>query len=129
MVVRGGENAQVVGRGDGSSVFWDGVPNSRGVSGNATIIDIVSNLGTSKETIMPNNGITVEGGSFEKIKERTGVEEGLLKVKVELSTLRLGCGEELSDNLSLESIGKGVVKLDLGVKSVGRGPGLSESQT
>jgi len=129
VVVRGGENAQVVASGDGSSVFWDGVPNSGRVPGNATIVDVVSNLGTSKETIMSNNSITVEGGPLEKVKERTGVEEGLLEVKVELSTLRFGCGEELSEDLSLESIGKGVVKLDLGVKSVGRGPSLSEGQT
>ena len=78
---------------------------------------------------MSNNSITIEGGSFKKIKERTGVEEGLLEVKVELSTLRLGCREELSEDLSLESIGKGVVKLDLGVKCVECGPSLSEGQT
>jgi len=78
---------------------------------------------------MSNNGITVEGGALEKIKKRTGVEEGLFEVKVELSTLRLGCGEELSQDLSLESVGKGIVKLDLGVKSIERGPSLSESQT
>lgn len=128
VVVGGREDAQVVGSSDGGGVLRNGVTDGSRVAGDAAIVDIIANLSASKETIVTNNNVSIEGGTLEEIKEGTGVEEGLLEVKVELGTLGLGGRKELSEDLSLQAVGEGVVKLNLGVESVVGSPSLRQGQ-
>ncbi len=56
------------------------------------------------------------------------MEGRLLEGEVELGTSVVAGGEKLEDGLGLEALGQGVGQLDLGVESVGRVPGLSQSE-
>lgn len=129
VVVASSEDAQVVGSNDRGSVLGDGVSDSSRVLADLSVDNVVANLSTGKETVMANNNITVERRALEKVEETTGAEEGLLEVQVDLGALALGGREERCEDFSLEAVGEGVVKLDLGVESVGSGPGLGKGQT
>ncbi len=126
MVVGSGEDGQVVGGNDGSSVKWLLVSESEGVASDGGLLDVVTSLGTDEETIVANDGIEVGGWALEEIEESAGVEVWLLEVEVELDALGLGGWEEGAENLSLESLGDGVVELELGLKCVGGVPGLGD---
>ena len=126
--VRRGKDVEVVCGGDGSGVLGDGVTDGSGVLGDLAVHDIVTNLGTGQETVMADDDVTVERGALEEIKEGAGVEERLAEVEVQLGALALGVGEEGGDNLGLEAVGEGVVKLDLGVQGVGSGPRLCQGK-
>lgn len=128
MVVAGGEDSQVVGSGDGSRVLGNAVADGSGVLGDGGLLDIVATLSTDKETLVAENSIEVGGGAVKEIEESTGVHVGLLEVEVELSTLGLLSREILGEDLSLETLGDVVVKLELGVEGVGGSPGLGEGK-
>jgi hypothetical protein len=72
--------------------------------------------------------VEVGGRALQEVEESTSVKVGLLEVKVELGTLGLRGGQVLGKDLSLKTLGDVVVKLKLGVKSVGSGPGLGEGE-
>jgi hypothetical protein len=128
VVVGSRENAQVVCSSDGGSVLRSLVSDGSGVSGDGGLLHIVTSLGTSQETIVANNGIEVGGWALNEVKECASVEVWLLEVKVDLGGGGLAGWEETTEDLSLEALGNGVVKLNLGVKSVGGVPGLGEGQ-
>lgn len=128
MVVRGGEDAQVVGGDDGGGVEGLLVANTEGVLGDGGLLDVVAGLGTDEETIVADDGVEVGGWALQEVEEGTGVEVGLLEVQVELDALGLGGGEEVAENLSLEALGDVVVQLDLGLEGVGSVPGLGDGQ-
>jgi hypothetical protein len=128
VVVGGSENIQVVGGSDGSSVLGEAVSNGGGVLGDLSTLNVVADLSTGKEAVVADDGISIEGGALQEVEEGTGVEEGLTEVKVELSALALGSGEELGEDLGLESVGDGVVELNLGVQGVEGGPCLGEGE-
>lgn len=124
VVVGGGEDAQVAGRGDGGSVVGGGVPDGSRVVGDGGLLDVVASRGTGQEAVLANNGVDVGGGTLEQVEEDAAVEVGLLEVQVELGALGLGGGQEGAEQLSLQALGDGVVDLDLGVESVDGVPGL-----
>lgn len=128
VVVRRGEDVEVVGGGDGSSVLGDGVSNGGRVLGDLSSADVVTNLGTGNEAVMSDNGVTVEGRTLQQIEEGASVEQRLAEVEVELGTLALGGGKELGKDLGLEAVGNGVVKLNLGVESIEGGPCLGQDE-
>ncbi|KAI6768298.1 hypothetical protein HG530_006307 [Fusarium avenaceum] len=128
VVVRGSEDAEVVGSGDSSAVLGSSITDSGAVGGQSSLVGIVTGGGTSEETLVADNGIDVGDGALEEVEESTAVETGLLEVEVELSTLGGGGGEEVEETLELEALGEGVGNLDLGVESVGGVPGLGEGQ-
>ena len=103
--------------------------NGGGVLGDLASADVVTDLGTGDETIVSDNGVTVERGALEEIKEGASVEEGLAEVKVKLGALALSGGKELGEDLGLESVDNVVVKLNLGVEGVEGGPGLCQGET
>jgi len=128
VVVRGSEDAEVVGGSDSSGVLRDTVSNGGRVLSDLSPVNIVANFSTSEEAVVANNSITVKRRSLQQVEESAGVEEGLAEVEVELSTLAFAGGEELGEDFSLKPVGNGVVKLDLGVQSVEGGPCLGQSQ-
>ena len=128
MVVAGGEKGQVVAGSDGSGVLGNAVADGSGVLGDGGLVDVVTTLSTDEEALVAENGVEVGGGAVQEIEEGTGVQVGLLEVKVELSTLGLLSGLVLGQDLSLEALGDVVVELELGVESVGGGPSLGEGE-
>lgn len=72
---------------------------------------------------------SVKVASRVDVKEGTGVEHGLLEVKVDLLAVALGGRVEVGKNLSLQSVGEGVVKLKLGAENVGGGPSLGKAHS
>lgn len=129
VVVGCSENVQVVGSCDGSGVFWNGVSDGSRVTGDPAIDNVVSDFGTSEEPVVSEDNITVEGWTLKEIEESASVKEGLAIVEVELSTLGLARGEEVGDNLGLQAFGKGIIELNLSVKSVGGSPSLGQGDT
>jgi len=125
VVIRGSKDVQVVRGRNGSSVLGNAVANSCGVFGNLPAFDIIAYLSARKKSVMANDGIAIEGGTFQHIEERTGVEERLTKMEVQLGTRALtGGGEKLGDDLGLQTVGDGVIKLNLGVQSIESRPRL-----
>jgi hypothetical protein len=128
VVVASGEQAQVVGGGDGCGVGGEAVANSSGVFGDGSLLDIVATLSTDEETLMAKDSIEVGRWALEQVEESTGVEVWLLEEEVDLGTLGLRAGQVLGQDLGLKALGNVVVELKLGVKSVTGGPGLGEGE-
>lgn len=126
VVVGSGEDGQVVGGDDGSSVEWLLVSNTEGVAGDGGLLNVVTGLSSDKEAIMANDSVNGGGWALEEIEESAGVEVWLLEVEVELDALGLGGWEEGAENLSLEALCDGVVELELGLQGVGGVPGLGD---
>lgn len=128
VVVAGSEEGEVVGGGDGGSVLRERVRDSGRVLGDGSLLDIVATLSTNEETLVAEDSVEVGRWALEKVEESTGVQVRLLEVQVQLRTLGLGGREVLGENLSLEALGNVVVKLKLGVESVGGVPDLGEGK-
>ena len=128
MVVAGGEDAQVVASGDGSGVLGNAVADSSSVLGDGGLLDVIATLGTDEEALMAENSVEVGAGAVQEVEEGTGVQVRLLEEEVELGTLGLLSGLVLGEDLSLETLGDVVVKLELGVERVGGGPSLGEGE-
>lgn len=84
MVVAGGEDAQVVGRSNGSGVGWLRVSGSQSISCDSSLSNIVSTFGTNDETLVANGCIEGSNRSLEQIGEETGMERWLLVEEVDL---------------------------------------------
>jgi hypothetical protein len=61
VVVRGGEEGQVVAGSDGSRVLGNGVTDGSGVLGDGSLVDIVATLSTDEEALVAENGVQVGG--------------------------------------------------------------------
>lgn len=129
VVVAGGEDAQVVGGGDGGAVLGRDVADGGAVAGDGGLLDVVAGRGTGEEALVADDGVNVGGGALEEIEEGAAVEGGLLEGEVELGAGAVGGGQELEGGLGLEALGQGVGELDLGVESVGGVPGLGQGET
>lgn len=128
MVVRSGEDAQVVGGGDGGAVLGGDVADGGAVAGQGSLVDIVAGAGTGQEALVADDGVDVGGGALEEVEEGAAVEAGLLEEQVELGALGGGGGQEVEETLELEALGEGVADLNLGVEGVGGVPGLGQGQ-
>lgn len=126
MVVGSGEDGQVVGGDDRSSVEWLLVSEAERVAGDGGLLDVVTGLSSDKEAVVANDSVNGGGWALEEVEESAGVEVWLLEVEVELDALGLGGWEEGAENLSLESLSNGVVELELGLQGVGGVPGLGD---
>lgn len=129
LIVRGGEDAQGVGCGDGSVVERGGVSDGSGVLGDGSLLHIVANLTTNDETLVADNGIGngADSTGSRVVDKGAAVEVGLLEVEVDLLALVAGSGVEVGENLSLQAAGEGVVELDLGSQQVGGVPRLGDA--
>lgn len=128
MVVAGGEEGEVVAGSDGSGVLGNAVADGSGVLGDSGLVDVVATLSTDEESLVAEDSVEVGGRAVQQVEEGTGVQVGLLEVKVELGTLGLLSGLVLGEDLSLEALGDVVVELELGVEGVGGGPRLGEGE-
>lgn len=128
VVVAGGEDAQVTGSGDGGAVGAGVVADGGAVVRDSSLADVVRTLGTGDKALVANSGINVGSGTLEEVEVGTAVEGLLLEGQVDLSTLGRSGGQEGEDTLSLEALRNGIGELNLGVKSVGSVPGLSQSK-
>lgn len=129
MVISSREDAQVAGSSDRSSVLSGGVSNGGGVTSDGSLFNAVTGRCSNQETILADNSIDVGSWALKEVEESTGVQVRLFEVQVELSTLGLGLGEERTKNLSLQTLGNGVVELNLGVESIDGVPGLGDSNS
>lgn len=66
MVVAGGEEAEVVETVDGDSVFRGVVANGRGGASDFSLGDVVGRLGTDKETVATEDGVSGECGALRR---------------------------------------------------------------
>lgn len=126
MVVGSGEDAALVGGGNGGGVGGVGVSDGGGEGGDASLLDVVAGGGTSQETLVAKDGVDVGGGALEQVEETTEVELGLLEGEVGLGALLLGLGQEGEDTLELQALGKVVGSLNLGLERVQGVPCLGD---
>lgn len=84
VVVRGSEDAALVGSSNGGSPGGLGEANGGGEGGDAGLLDVVSSGSTGEEALVTHNGVDVGGGALEKVGEGAEVELGLLEVHVDL---------------------------------------------
>lgn len=129
LVKGGGEDVEGVGGGDGSVVGAGGVADGGGVLGDGGLLDVVANLTTNEETLVGEDSVGdgADGAGGVQVGEDAAVEVGLLEVEVDLLALVADGGVEVGENLGLQALGEGVVKLDLGGQEVGRVPGLGDA--
>ena len=80
MVVRRGEDAQVVGGRDGGAIFRYTVADGSRVSGDRSLLHIIPSFGAYEETLVSQHSVDVGGWSFQEVEEGTGLEVGLLEV-------------------------------------------------
>lgn len=119
----GGEVAETV---EGDGVVGGVEASAEVVSAQLALLDIVASLGTGKEAVAAENGVSGEGGALEEVKVLTGVETGLLVGGSEESVLGLLLGDKGRDELELEALGDVVLELNVVAENVGSGPGLGE---
>lgn len=128
VIVRGGEDAALVGGGDGGSPGRLGEADSGGEGGDAGLLDVVPSSSTGKETLVADNGIDVGGGALEQVGEGAEVEFGLLEVHVDLGARLLALRQEGEGTLELEALGDVVGGLDLGLERVQGVPRLCDGE-
>lgn len=122
VVIAGSEDAGVVSGGDGSGVLGGAVADGGAVGGDGGLLDVVATRQTGEEALVADDGVDVGGGALEEVEEGTAVDVGLLEVQVQLGGGGAGGGQEAEETLELEALGEGVVKLKLGLESVGGVP-------
>lgn len=127
--VGGGENREGVGGQDGGGVDGGGVTNSSRVLGDLGVRDVVSDLGTGNEAVVAKSGVGGDGGALQEIEESSSLERGLLEEERELGVLSTGRGDKRGGELTLKTLGKSLIDLNLGVEDVGGGPSLGDGDT
>lgn len=128
VVVSSREDGQVRGSGNRDVVDWLSETKSSGISGDLTGADVVTNLSTGGEVLVTEGGITDEGWTLNQVEERTCGDRWVVEDQVELGTLG-STWDQRGDNLSFETWGQSIGKLNLGVQSVGGVPALGQGQT
>lgn len=128
VVVGSGEDAALVGGGDGSGPGGLLETNSGGKGGDAGLLDIVTGGGTGEEALVADDGVDVGGRALEQVGEGAEVELGLLEVQVELGALLLALGQEGEGTLELKALGDVVGGLDLGLEGVQGVPCLGDGK-
>ena len=126
VVVGSGEDAALVGGGDGGGVGGVGETDGGGECGDVGVLDVEAGRGTSQEALVADDGVNVGGGALEQVEEAAEVELGLLEVQVELGALLLRLGQEGEGTLKLQALGEVVGGLDLGVEGVEGVPRLGD---
>ena len=123
MVVAGGEDADVVGRGDGGGVDAGLVADGGLIARDGGLLHVVAGLGADEEALLAQDEVDVGDGAFEEVEEGARVEVGLLVVQVQLRGDVLVVGDEGGEELGFDARGDLVVELDFGVEGVLGVPG------
>lgn len=128
VIVRGREDAEVVGGRDGGGVLGHAVADRGRVARDGGLLHVVRGLGPGQEALVPDHGVERRGRTPEQVEEGARVEVGLPEEEVHLSALGLRRRQEVRQHLGLEALGDAVVELELGVERVVRRPGLGQGQ-
>lgn len=110
VVIAGGEDAQVVGGGDGGGIRALAVARGEGVFGDGSLADIVAALGSDEETLMAQGDVEGGGGALEEVGEQAGVDVGLFVQEVELAAVGLLRREVVGQNLCFQTLGQVVLE-------------------
>ena len=133
---------------DGNSIVWGAEANGTGVTGEATLGDVVRSLGTEEESVTTEDGVgskcwslkrqhrvnsrrhvrKVQVPNLEDVKESAGVETGLLVDGGQQSRLGTLVWQQRGGEVELQTLGDLVLKLNLSAKHVRGRPGLGESE-
>ena len=122
VVVRRGEDTQIVGGRDGCGIFGHGIADGSRVSGDRSLLHIVPSFRAYEETLVSQDSVDVGGWALQEVEEGTGLEVGLLEVQVELGSFGLRTREELREKLGFQALGELIVQLDLSIKGIGGSP-------
>ena len=131
LVVRSGNNGEVLGADEGSGEGRGLVAETERVAGDGGLLDVVASLTTNEEALVAGghikDGVKVAVGEA-VVDESAGVDVGVLEGKVELLGSAVGlAGVPEVLEVDLDAGGGDVGELDLGVKKRGSGPGLGNS--
>ena len=129
LVVASSDNAQVLHTDEGGRERWVLVAEGGAVAGDSSLLDVVTSLGTSDETLVAddsvNDGVDVATGAA--VEESASVEVGLLESDVQLlGALAWNIGVEEVLELKLDWLVQEVCELNLGVEQSGGGPTLGD---
>lgn len=130
LVVRSGNDGEVLGADEGSGEGRGLVAETKGVTGDGGLLDVVASLTTDEEALVAGghvkDGIEVAVGET-VVDESAGVDVGVLEGKVELLGGAVGlAGVPEVLEVDLDAGGGDIGELDLGVEEGGGGPGLGD---
>ena len=130
LVVRSGNDGEVLGADEGSGEGRGLVAETERVAGDGGLLDIVTSLTTNEEALVAGghvkDGVKVAVGKA-VVDESAGVDVGVLEGKVELLGGAVGlAGVPEVLEVDLDAGGGDVGELDLGVEERGGGPGLGD---
>ena len=130
LVVRSGNDGEVLGADEGSGEGRGLVAETERVAGDGGLLDVVTSLTTNEEALVAGghikDGVKVAVGKA-VVDESAGVNVGVLEGKVELLGGAVGlAGVPEVLEVDLDASGGDVGELDLGVKERGGGPGLGD---
>lgn len=130
LVVRSGDDGEVLGADEGGGESRGLVAETEGVAGDGGLLDVVASLTTNEETLVAgghvDDGVKVAVGEA-IVDESAGVDVGVLEGKVELLGGAVGlAGVPEVLEVDLDAGGGDVGELDLGVEEGGGGPGLGD---
>ena len=130
LVVRSGNDGEVLGADEGSGEGSGLVAETERVAGDGGLLDVVTSLTTDEEALVAGghvkDGVEVAVGKT-VVDEGARVHVGVLEGKVELLGGAVGlAGIPEVLEVDLDAGGGDVGELDLGVKERGGGPGLGD---
>ena len=130
LVVRSGNDGEVLGADEGSGEGRGLVAETERVAGDGGLLDVVTSLTTNEEALVAGghikDGVEVAVGKA-VVDESARVDVGVLEGKVELLGGAVGlAGVPEVLEVDLDAGGGDVGELDLGVKERGGGPGLGD---
>ena len=130
LVVRSGDDGQVLGADEGSGEGSGLVTETERVAGDGGLLDVVTSLTTDEEALVAGghvkDGVEVAVGKT-VVDEGARVHVGVLEGKVELLGGAVGlAGVPEVLEVDLDAGGGDVGELDLGVEERGGGPGLGD---
>jgi len=129
VIVRSSKGAQIPESMNGDSIFWGAVAECSSISRDTTLSDVVGSLGTKKETITTDDGISSERWALEYVKESTGMETRLLVDSAQKAMFGTLIRVKRAADLELEALGNLVLDFNIGFEDVGRSPTLSYGET
>ena len=97
MIVRGGKDAQAVGRGDSCAVNRCNITDCSGVLCDGRFLHIIGCLTTNEKAFVTKNGINIRRGPLEHIEECPASEVWLFEVEIKLAPKFLGARNEVLD--------------------------------
>lgn len=129
MIVCGRENAQITCCGDGGAILGNSVAYRGGVSRDCRLLHVVACFGPNQKPFAAKDGVNVCCGALHQVEKGTSVKIRLLEVEVDLGSKVLGRWGKVCRKFGFQAFGDLIVKLELGIQNVTRGPTLGQGDT